>query len=111
MKQPLKIGQDPSIDEEGSDDIDFIMPKQSNSTLAETHCSGSDKDKEIHDRILKNEEKAVRRARLVVSLAVAVCAVAVSASVFRIATLHDEKSFELEVSDTVSRSHKAQNCF
>jgi len=104
MKLPTtKIGQDPSMDEESADDSDFIVPEESNSTLAETHCSDSDKDKEVHDRIVKVEEKAVRRARLVVSLAVAVCAVAVSASVFRIASRRDEKSFELDVSHFVSR--------
>jgi len=97
MKQSPMNDEDSSVDEESADDSVFIVPEASNSTLTETRFSDSDKDKVLHECLVKEEERAVRRARLVVSLAVAVCAVAVSMSVFRIASRSDQKSFELNV--------------
>jgi p-aminobenzoyl-glutamate transporter AbgT len=49
-------------------------------------------------RIIEMEEKAVQKARLFVLVAIAVCAVAVSATIYILASRKDERSFEMEVS-------------
>jgi hypothetical protein len=58
------------------------------------------KDKEMKDRIIRKEEKAVRNARLLVIAAVIACAVAVSTAIYIFASKSDQSAFELEVSST-----------
>jgi hypothetical protein len=55
--------------------------------------------KEMKDRIIKKEEKAVRNARLVVIAAILACAVAVTTAIYVFASKSDQNSFELEVSN------------
>jgi hypothetical protein len=73
-------------------------------------CSGShqnapgsslegEDDKEMKDRIIKKEEKAVRNARLLVITAIIACAVAVTTAIYIFASKSDETTFELEVSN------------
>jgi len=98
LKQPPMDNQDSSVvNEESTNESIFIALEESNSTLTETHCSNLDKDKAIHECLVQEEEKVVQRARLVILLVVAVCAVAISISVFRIASCSNQKSFELNV--------------
>jgi heme/copper-type cytochrome/quinol oxidase subunit 2 len=56
-------------------------------------------DKEMKDRIIKTEEKAVRNARLLVITAILSCAVAVSTAIYFVAKKNDHDTFELEVSN------------
>jgi hypothetical protein len=55
-------------------------------------------DKEMKDRIIKKEEKAVRNARLLVITAILACAVAVTIAIYVFASKSDQDTFELEVS-------------
>jgi p-aminobenzoyl-glutamate transporter AbgT len=57
-------------------------------------------DKEMKDRIIKKEEKAVRNARLLVITAIIACAVAVTTAIYVFASKSDQTTFELEVSNT-----------
>jgi hypothetical protein len=79
----------------------------------ESSCSGShhtvprltpkggnaQEDKDMKDRIIKDEERAVRNARLLVIAAILVCAVAVTTAIYIFAKKSDEDTFELEVSN------------
>jgi hypothetical protein len=56
-------------------------------------------DQEMKDRIIKNEERAVRNARLLVITAIIACAVAVTTAIYIFAKKSDEDTFELEVSN------------
>jgi hypothetical protein len=56
-------------------------------------------DKEMKDRIIQKEEKAVRNARFLVITAVLVCAVAVTTAIYVFASKSDQDTFELEVSN------------
>jgi hypothetical protein len=56
-------------------------------------------DKEMKDRIIKKEEKAVRNARLLVITAILACAVAVTTAIYVFASKSDQDTFELEVSN------------
>jgi hypothetical protein len=56
-------------------------------------------DKEMKDRIIKTEEKAVRNARFFVITAIAASAVAVSTAIYVFAKKNDHDTFELEVSN------------
>jgi flagellar basal body-associated protein FliL len=56
-------------------------------------------DKEMKDRIIRKEEEAVRKARLLVITAIIVCAVAVSTAIYVFASKSDQTTFELKVSD------------
>ncbi len=54
----------------------------------------------MKDRIIKKEEKAVRKARYLVIAAVIACAVAASTSIYIFALKSDQSTFELEVSSS-----------
>jgi hypothetical protein len=54
-------------------------------------------EKEMRDKIIKKEEKAVRRARIMVVGAFIACATAVSVTVYTFASRADFRNFELEV--------------
>jgi hypothetical protein len=56
--------------------------------------------KEMKDRIIKKEEKAVRNARLLVVTAILACAVAVTTAIYVFASKSDQDTFELEVSES-----------
>jgi hypothetical protein len=56
-------------------------------------------DKEMTDRIIKKEEKAVRTAKFVVIAAIIVCAMAAITTIYVFATKSDQDTFELEVSN------------
>jgi hypothetical protein len=82
-----------SMDEESS-------CSKSHQTVTGSSPEGDDaQDKEMKDRIIKEEEKAVRNARLLVITAVIACAVAVSTAIYVFASKSDQTTFELEVSN------------
>jgi hypothetical protein len=54
-------------------------------------------EKALRDKIINNEEKAVRKARIIVIGAFIACATAVSVSVYKFASKADFRSFELDV--------------
>jgi hypothetical protein len=87
--------KDDSMDEESS-------WSKSHQTVSGSSPEGDDaqEDKEMKDRIIKKEEKAVRNARLLVIMAILTCAVAVSTAIYVFASKSDQTTFELEVSDT-----------
>lgn len=58
----------------------------------------SESEKALRDRIIKQEEAAVRRARIAVIVAILAAAIAVSVSIYLFAVQSDKTSFELEVS-------------
>jgi hypothetical protein len=89
--------------QDGKDDID-IYEESSRSASSHATLPGlpqegelTQEDKEMKDRIIKKEEKAVRNARL---LAVIACAVATSTAIYIFASNSDQSTFELEVSNT-----------
>jgi hypothetical protein len=54
-------------------------------------------EKSLRDKIIKKEEKAVRKARLIVIGAFIACATAVSVAVYKFASRADYRTFELAV--------------
>jgi hypothetical protein len=91
--------------QDGKDDIDIYEESScsdSSRTLPGLPEEGeiTQEDKEMKDRIIKKEEKAVRSARLLVIAAVIACAVAASTAIYIFASKSDQSTFELEVSDT-----------
>jgi hypothetical protein len=91
--------------QDGKDDIDIYEESscsESSRTLPGLPQAGeiTQEDKEMKDRIIKKEEKAVRSARLLVIAAVIACAVAASTSIYIFASKSDQSTFELEVSNT-----------
>jgi hypothetical protein len=124
--------QDPQIMSEAAK-LNMIMdnedgndggPAMSISDASDTGASGSksghdhnetqdEAEKEMRDKIIKKEEKAVRRARMIVVGAFVACATAVSVAVYKFASRADFRNFELEVrrwleDDTCLRTSKQQ---
>jgi hypothetical protein len=60
-----------------------------------------DQDKDLRNRIIKEEEKAVKKARVLVVVALCACIIAVSSAIYVFASNGDKFSFELEVSITI----------
>ena len=90
--------------EDGKDDIDICEESSFSESQNVTGGSSSGRDhaqqdKEMKNRIIRKEEKAVRNARLLVIAAVIACAVAVSTAIYIFASNSDQTTFELEVSD------------
>jgi hypothetical protein len=90
--------------QDGKDDIDIY---EESSCSASRHAlpespqkrEVTQEDKEMKNRIIKREEKAVRDARLLVAAAIIACAVAVSTAIYIFASNSDQTTFELEVSN------------
>jgi p-aminobenzoyl-glutamate transporter AbgT len=93
-----KTAADDKVDiyEESSSSESQIMPGSS------PEGEEAQEDKEMKNRIIKKEEKAVRNARLLVIAAVIACAVAVSTAIYIFASRSDQSTFELEASNTRS---------
>jgi hypothetical protein len=69
-------------------------------TATETgEADPSDEYKKMRDKIIADEEKAVRKARTLVVVALCTCIIAVSSAIYVFASNGDKFSFELEVSD------------
>jgi hypothetical protein len=90
-------------DHQDGDDIDIYEESscsKSHQSMPVSSPAEDEKqeDKEMKDRIIKREEKAVRYARLLLVAAITVCAVAVSTAIFIFASNNDQTTFELEVS-------------
>jgi hypothetical protein len=65
----------------------------------ETSSAGSTNDEqELKNSVIKQEEKHVRRARILVGVAFLACSVAVSTAVYFFTERSDERTFETEVS-------------
>jgi hypothetical protein len=88
--------EDKSFSIDGLESSDKINFPSSVSVISGDVESGTGGD--IRDTIIKQEEKAVRKARCLVGFAVIVCAITVSVSVYVFAKNGDKESFELEVS-------------
>jgi hypothetical protein len=84
------------------------MNKDTDDIFETSSCSGShqnvvpeednaQEDKEMKDRIIKKEEKAVRNSRWLAITAIIACAVAVSTAIYFFAKKNDHDTFELEV--------------
>jgi hypothetical protein len=91
-------------DDKTHDDIDIYEESscsESSQTLPGPPQEGevAQEGKEMKDRIIKKEEKAVRNARLLVIAAVIACAVATSTAIYIFASNSDQSTFELEVSN------------
>jgi hypothetical protein len=72
------------------------------SSAAETNHDGGienghDGAKELRETVIKTEESAVNKSRILVGLAILLCAIAVTVAVYLIAKGSDQDSFELEV--------------
>jgi hypothetical protein len=69
-------------------------------TATETgEADPNDEYKEMRDKIIADEEKAVKKARTLVVLALFTCIIAVSSAIYVFASNGNQYSFELEVSD------------
>jgi hypothetical protein len=106
MSEAVKLNM--IMDNEDGDDGDYGGPARSISDASDTGASGSksghdhnetqdEAEKEMRDKIIKKEEKAVRRARMIVVGAFVACATAVSVTVYKFASRADFRNFELEV--------------
>jgi hypothetical protein len=92
------------MNETATEDNDDIFET---SSCSESHTmpgsspkeDNAQEDKEMKDHIIKNEEKAVRNARLLVITAILACAVAVTTAIYIFAAKSDQDTFELEVSN------------
>jgi len=66
------------------------------STYAPDTGGEPDEAKEMRETVIKKEEKAVNRSRVLVGIAVTLCAVAVTVAVYFISKQSDQTSFEIE---------------
>jgi hypothetical protein len=87
----------------GSDDKSFMSSDKSamSSEWATGHESSggsTNGEQELKNRVIKEEEKHVRRARILVGVAFLACSVAVSVAVYIFTERSDERAFESEVS-------------
>ena len=103
FSEPVELNM--IMDNEDGDDGDHDRSLSDSSfTGASTSKSGHDHDetqdkveKEMRDKIIKKEEKAVRRARMMVVGAFIACATAVCVTVYTFASRADFRNFDLEV--------------
>jgi hypothetical protein len=65
-------------------------------------ADSNDEYKKMRDKIIADEEKAVKKARTLVVVALCICIIAVSSAIYVFASNGDQYSFELEVSITIS---------
>jgi hypothetical protein len=71
-------------------------------TVGESESRGtSSDDQDLRDRIIKEEERNVRGARILVGVAFLTCAVAVTIAVYFFAKKSDTRSFEVQVSHSI----------
>jgi hypothetical protein len=102
MENDPKILPEMDIMDNG-DDADCNLSVSSSSftgastTKSAQEAKQEEEEKELKDKIAKHEEKAVRKARMIVVVAFITCAVAVSVAVYKFASKADFRSFELEV--------------
>ena len=61
--------------------------------------STGDDSGDVQNRLIKNEERAVKRAKIFVGTSVFLCVVAIVLAVYFLTTSSDTRSFELAVSD------------
>jgi hypothetical protein len=87
--------------EESDDIFETSSCSESHQTVPGSSPDGDNaqEDKDMKDHIIKDEERAVRNARLLVIAAILVCAVAVTTAIYIFANKSDQDTFELEVSN------------
>ena len=92
-----------AVDEDDSDiDSDEKSHLSTESPTGASTKEGSiSEEQEIKNRVIKEEETDVRRARILVGTAFLACAVAVSVAVYLFAKKSNQESFEIEVSRIV----------
>ena len=84
-------------DEEQTDD-GLSMHKLAFGGSNMSNSNSADAQAEMREKIIHKEEKQVKKARICVGLAILLCAVAVSVSIYFFALNADKSTFELEVS-------------
>jgi hypothetical protein len=91
----------PEDDEADGDNLSMSSSSFTGTTVSTTRNGHEAKqveaEKGMRDKIIKKEEKAVRKARIIVIAAFLACATAVSVAVYIFASRADYRSFELEV--------------
>ena len=97
----LRLAGLEDMSEGGEDDTGMLSSQSGDMTTTvrdlENGRGGiSEEAREMRDTVIKKEEKAVRRSRTLVGIAVALCAVAVTVAVFFISKASDQNSFEIE---------------
>jgi hypothetical protein len=102
MENDPKILPEMDIMDNGDDaDCNLSVSSSSftghSSTKSAQEAKQDEAEKELKDKIAKHEEKAVRKARIIVIGAFITCAIAVSVAVYKFASKADFRSFELEV--------------
>ena len=89
-----------NLNEEDDDEDELLTSSHSTGTGfldLENDKNASEEAREMRDTVIKKEEKAVKRSRVLVGAAVALCAIAVSIAVYFISKANDQNSFEIEV--------------
>jgi hypothetical protein len=90
---PTTMTVNKTVDEDDEDSL----PSSTQPSTTRASEADAQEDKEMRDRIIKKEEKAVRNARLLVIVAIIACAVAVSTAIYIFSKKSDEDTFNLEV--------------
>jgi hypothetical protein len=90
----------PSHEGEDGMDLESLASSDHAGTLGGSSSQGAnaEADNKMKDSIIRTEEKAVRKARLWVIVAIITSAVAVSTAIYVFASQSDQTTFELEVS-------------
>jgi hypothetical protein len=98
---PNMIDELSAVDEgdDSAHDSDEKSVGSSASPIGVSSKGGSlSEEQELKNRIIKEEETHVRRARILVGTVFIACAVAVSTAVYLFAKQSNQQSFEIEVS-------------
>jgi hypothetical protein len=90
-----------SKDDYTSEELGLGDSRRSQSETGDAKDRGA-LDDDLRNRIIKEEEKAVKKARVLVVVALCACIIAVSSAIYVFASNGDQHSFELEVSITIS---------
>jgi hypothetical protein len=102
LSEPVKLNMIMDNEDDCADGGPDMSISDSSYTGASASKSGLDArqdeaEKDMRDKIIKKEEKAVKWARIMVIGASIACATAVSVAVYKFASKADFRSFELEV--------------
>lgn len=90
-------GESQRSGESGSCGVDGTSSHRTGTSDVETASTGSRTSKNSHNAMIRNEENAVRRTRLLVFFVIALCSLVIFLAVFFLSKQSDVRSFELEV--------------
>jgi hypothetical protein len=88
-------------EDSSSSDLDYMSSSSMSGTSGQDHAhstTSDERNKELRDEIIKQEEADVRKAKILVGIAFFICVISVSIAVFVFASQGEEYSFELDVS-------------